>query len=175
MTSAEAPYDALIPPLPESKTVLSSWELVVRCLLIAPGATRFTGWYDNRLVVLGSRYTALYMRAQTHICWRIKGIYRCQSTTCLLGTGITYVWMYEYISIVTYHVPYFNTWYLVPSAFVVVVVVEKNIQKSRKQGTKQSKEIVVKASVVTKLPVSGPKPSRGPCHFYMPSSSCSRG
>ena len=75
--------------------------------------------------------------------------------------------------------------YLVPGAVVVVVVVEKMIRKGRKQGTtyrdkegenvfflsrnqgtKKSKKIVLKASVVTKFPVSATKtkPSRGPCH-----------
>ena len=38
-------------------------------------------------------------------------------------------------------------------------------KKSRKQGTKVSKqEIVLKAFIVTNLPVSATKPSREPCH-----------
>ena len=44
-------------------------------------------------------------------------------------------------------------------------------EKSRKRGTK-NKNIVLKASVVTKLPASATKPSRGPCHiFFLPSSA----
>ena len=50
-TSVEAPIFALHLPLPASKTVLSSWSLLVTCPLIAPGVTGITGWYDNRLVV----------------------------------------------------------------------------------------------------------------------------
>ena len=37
-------------------------------------------------------------------------------------------------------------------------------EKSRKQGTKKIKKIVLKASVVTTFPVSATEPSRGPCH-----------
>ena len=37
VTSVEAPYYALRPPLPASKIVLSSWRLVVMCALIARG------------------------------------------------------------------------------------------------------------------------------------------
>ena len=51
VTSVEAPTYVLHPPLPASKAFLSSWSLVVICLLIASGVTGITGWYDNRLVV----------------------------------------------------------------------------------------------------------------------------
>ena len=37
-------------------------------------------------------------------------------------------------------------------------------KKSRKQGTNKSKKVVLKASMVTKLPVSDTKPSWGPYH-----------
>ena len=76
VTSVEVPYYDFHPPLPASKTVLSSWSLVVICPLIAPGVTGITGWYDNRLVVPGTRYQAMYTRAQQHIRTRIQGIYR---------------------------------------------------------------------------------------------------
>ena len=64
LTSEEAPYYALHPPLPASKTVLSSWGLVVVCALIDTGVTGITAWYDNGLVVPRTRYLALYTRAQ---------------------------------------------------------------------------------------------------------------
>ena len=46
VTSVEASTNALHQPLPASKTILSSWSLVVICPLIAPNATGITGWYD---------------------------------------------------------------------------------------------------------------------------------
>ena len=55
VTSVEPPYYALHPPLPASEPVLSSWNLVVLCPLVAPGVTGITDRYDNRLVVPGTR------------------------------------------------------------------------------------------------------------------------
>ena len=71
VTFVEAPYYVLHPPLPASKTVLSSWGLVVTCALIDTGVTGVTAWHDYRLVVPDTRYQALYTRAQQHICTRI--------------------------------------------------------------------------------------------------------
>ena len=53
MAAVEAPFYALHSPLPASKTVLSSWSLVVVCPLVAPNATEIeartiTGsWYQR--------------------------------------------------------------------------------------------------------------------------------
>ena len=78
VASVGAPYYALHPPLPASKIGLSSSGLVVICALIDTGVTGSTAWHDNRLVVPGTRYQALYTRAQQHICTRIYGILRIQ-------------------------------------------------------------------------------------------------
>ena len=91
----DAPYYALHPPPPASKTVLSSWSVVI-CALIAPRVTGITAWHDNRLVVPGTRYQALYTRAQQHIYARILDMYMYQSITCLLRTGITYEYMNKF-------------------------------------------------------------------------------
>ena len=69
--SVEASVYAIHPPLPASKTVLSSWSLVVICPLIAPGDTGITAWYVLRSAITGSwyqRYQALYESTAAYVC-----------------------------------------------------------------------------------------------------------
>ena len=75
VTSSDALYYAIHQPLPAFKTIWSSWSFVVVCPLIAPGITGIASWYESGLAVPGTRYKAVYTRAQQHICTRILGIY----------------------------------------------------------------------------------------------------
>ena len=77
VASVEARYFALHPPLSASKTVLSSWNLV----LITTVVTGITACYDNRLVV-----PTIFEIIATYIFENIG----YQSITCLLRIGITY-------------------------------------------------------------------------------------
>ena len=105
VTSVEAPCYALHPPLPASKAVLSSWSLVVICALITTGVTGITAWYDNRLVVPGTRHD---IREHSSIYVREYSVYTGTRASHRLFATYWYhvlVWIYEYNSIVTHHVP----------------------------------------------------------------------
>ena len=135
VTSVEALYYAIHPPLPASKPLLSSWSLVVICPLIAPGVTEITGWYDNRLVVPGTRYQAplgVYTRAQHHVCTRIWDIYRVPEYHLFA----TY-WYHVYRSTHTY----FHTWHQVLLLLLLLFLWRNDQKKSRKQGAKKGKKI----------------------------------
>ena len=100
VTSVEAPYYALHPPLPVPKAVLSSWSMVVICPLKDTGATGIPGWYDNRLVVPGASH---YIRGHRTIYVREYRVY-----TATRASPVCYVLisrMYEY--------SYFHTRYQV--------------------------------------------------------------
>ena len=70
VTSVEAPYYALRPPLPASKTVLSSWSLVVICPLNDTGATGIAGsyhLYHTAVCVLYMYEYIAYVEVQVHL------------------------------------------------------------------------------------------------------------
>ena len=104
----EAPIWRYHPPLPPSKTVLSSSSLIVICLLIAPGVTGITCWNENRQ--RGTRGTSIVSTGY-------------QGTTCVCYVLVSR--MYEFsrmnmnisMSLFLLDTRYniFDTWYLVGS------------------------------------------------------------
>ena len=59
--AVEAPIHGIHQPLPASKTVLSSWSLLLICPLIDTSDTGITGCYDNNRGTIGTTGTeALY-------------------------------------------------------------------------------------------------------------------
>ena len=108
----EAPIYAFHQPLPASKTVLSSWSLVVICPPIAPDATGITGWYDNRLVV---PEVPLY---------KFENIGYLQGTRAPPVCYVLVSRMYEY--------SYLHPWHQV---LLLLLLWRKCLKQSRKQGT----------------------------------------